>query len=355
MTTLHVFNPEHDIALARNNKYFTAPRAGRKLREDCCFLPVLWAKEGDFILVSNRNQAFENIKECGIEAQGINLTTLNELHSLPEGIRVDPWGWDSSLCFELEKNGLKSGSIPDEGELKDIRYFSNRRFASEVLTKLRNELACNGIDSVGEAFSIDNVSTVENNINDNSKVVLKEPWSSSGRGVRFVDCNLNTETRNWAKKIIQQQGCIMLEPYYHKICDFGMEFIADEKGVQFRGLSVFNTSNGFYDGNLILPEEKKVEILSKFISKEEIEAVYKSIERLLTDLLGNKFSGLLGVDMMIVEKADRKYLHPMVEINMRRTMGHVAIDAYNKFHKEAIMRIRNDGKNYKLSLESLPS
>ena len=31
---IHVFNPEHDIALAANQKRFTAPHAGRQMRAD---------------------------------------------------------------------------------------------------------------------------------------------------------------------------------------------------------------------------------------------------------------------------------------------------------------------------------
>jgi len=51
--TLHVFNPEHDIALAYNNKHFTAPHAGRQLRHDLDYLPALWAAEGDLVWVEN--------------------------------------------------------------------------------------------------------------------------------------------------------------------------------------------------------------------------------------------------------------------------------------------------------------
>ena len=42
---LHVFNPEHDLALAANLSNFTAPHAGRKLRADLGCLPALWADE----------------------------------------------------------------------------------------------------------------------------------------------------------------------------------------------------------------------------------------------------------------------------------------------------------------------
>ena len=51
--TIHLFNPEHDIALASNLANFTAPHAGRQLRADLGFLPALWAEEGDTILVGN--------------------------------------------------------------------------------------------------------------------------------------------------------------------------------------------------------------------------------------------------------------------------------------------------------------
>jgi len=54
---LNVFNNEHDIALAYDSKYFTAPHAGRQLRNDLDYLPVLWAAEGDYVLVENVSSA----------------------------------------------------------------------------------------------------------------------------------------------------------------------------------------------------------------------------------------------------------------------------------------------------------
>ena len=50
---LHIFNPEHDIALASNLANFTAPHAGRQLRANLGFLPALWAADGDAVLVDD--------------------------------------------------------------------------------------------------------------------------------------------------------------------------------------------------------------------------------------------------------------------------------------------------------------
>ena len=55
--TLHIFNPEHDIALASGLSNFTAPHAGRQLRHDLGFLPAVWAQEGDVVLVDDVEQA----------------------------------------------------------------------------------------------------------------------------------------------------------------------------------------------------------------------------------------------------------------------------------------------------------
>lgn len=50
----------------------------------------------------------------------------------------------------------------------------------------------------------------------------------------------------------------MIEPYYNKVKDFGMEFFADETGqVHYLGLSLFHTANGAYTGNILASEEVK--------------------------------------------------------------------------------------------------
>ena len=61
--TLHVFNPEHDIALASNLSNFTAPRAGRQLRHDLSFLPLFWAAEDDVVLVDDAEYAKRQFQE----------------------------------------------------------------------------------------------------------------------------------------------------------------------------------------------------------------------------------------------------------------------------------------------------
>ena len=53
--TLHIFNPEHDLALASNLKNFTSPHAGRQLRHDLAWIPALWAEKGEKVRENVKN------------------------------------------------------------------------------------------------------------------------------------------------------------------------------------------------------------------------------------------------------------------------------------------------------------
>ena len=94
--------------------------------------------------------------------------------------------------------------------------------------------------------------------------------------------------------------------------------------IEYLGLSVFQSSNGSYVGNILASEEEKVEIISKYIPFHRVQSAIDELCAILTDEMVGKYTGPLGVDMMIVDENGIK-LHPCVELNLRRTMGHVAL------------------------------
>lgn len=59
-------------------------------------------------------------------------------------------------------------------------------------------------------------------------------------------------------------------------------------------------------------------------------------------------SGPFGVDMMVVARpeADGFLLHPCVEINLRRTMGHVALT----IPRRGVMQVAYTDNHYKLRI-----
>ena len=210
MATLYIFNPEHDIALASNLSNFTAPHAGRKLRADLGFLPAFWAGKDDYVLVENVEQA---VKAYGrLRARtGSGPRHFIDKNQLAHIIinKVEPWGWDLALRSFLLRYGVKS--VPSDEAIAVIRDLSHRKQAVSLLRELQRP------GTTGYSTCVNSMDDVCQMLRDNGRIVVKAPWSSSGRGVRFIDGELNDSQQRWIQNIIEKQGDVILEPYYHKV------------------------------------------------------------------------------------------------------------------------------------------
>ncbi len=327
--TLHIFNPEHDIALASNLANFTAPHAGRELRADLGYLPVLWAEEGDMVLVDNVDyamKAYRNLRRRIRYQQGaIPLPKLN-IHfaagndaSIRQATAVNPWGWDKTLTASLKRKGIDELLMPDDDRLDMIRRLSHRRTSAQLLPMLQQK------GTVGESYECTRPDEVEALLARYGQVVMKAPWSSSGRGLRFLSSERTPfkMQAGWFRNVVAVQGSVMVEPFYNKVKDFGMEFYVEEPGkIRYLGLSLFHTANGAYVGNILATEKTKYEYISRYIPVCLIDAIKQDI----MSFKGlESYTGPFGVDMMVVAGEKGFLLHPCVEINLRRTMGHAAL------------------------------
>ena len=333
MSKLHIFNPEHDIALAANLSNFTAPHAGRQLRNDLGFLPALWAEDGDVVMVENKEYAErqwlrlrQRLRVLGLSSNLYDVHPQFEVRKPSTAVNqtscVNPWGWDKAVRREMERLGYPAENLPSEADMDVIRMLSHRRTSAQLLPRIQ----LNG--TIGESFECSGLEDINKLQNVYNEIILKAPWSSSGRGLRFVKAPLSNDIDSqhlmgWLRNILQTQGSVMVEPIYNKVKDFGMEFcIAPDGQAQYLGLSLFHTVNGAYVGNILATESKKREIISKYISLDLLDAIQ---QRIISKIKLDGYSGPFGIDMMIVASDNGYLLHPCVEINLRRTMGHVAL------------------------------
>ena len=353
--TLHIFNPEHDIALASHLANFTAPHAGRQLRADLGFLPALWAKDGDVVWVEHEEsaqKAYDRLSKrvvCALQTpclQGGNIMfASSKCHTFNIPItRIEPWGWDLALRAALRRKGIADSLLPSDEYLELVRQLSHRRTAAQLLPKLRQE------GTVGESFECSEAREVEELLQRYGQVVMKAPWSSSGRGLRFLSSDRTpfASQAGWFRNVVASQGSVMVEPFYHKVKDFGMEFEATDDGIRYLGLSLFDTANGAYTGNVLATEQTKREMMGRYVPLSLLDDVRDAVISML-DL--RAYRGPFGIDMMVVnapsstsqasgsesqglgstsqgsgsESQASGLLHPCVEINLRRTMGHVAL------------------------------
>lgn len=350
--TIHIFNPDHDLALAAGISNFTAPHAGRQLRADLGYLPALWADDGDAILVDDVDAAVNGYRKLKLNHRPqVQFVAYQQLKALchASAVEFDVWGWNISLRDRLLRAGVPLSLLPADDQLDAIRRLSNRGLAVELLSALQHHDGVTGRSCVCHTYD-----DVMHFLQQHRDIVLKAPWSSSGRGVRYItSATLDDNAVKWSHNTLQKQHTIIAETRCRKVHDFAMEFLAAADGtVTACGLSLFSTERGAYTGNRLENESDKEAWLSQYIAPELFRSVVTEIEHFLSQRIQGRYVGPLGVDMMVVagDNATAPFLlNPCIEINLRRTMGHVALALSNRAHSGA-MHIEFNGKAYKLTL-----
>jgi len=136
------------------------------------------------------------------------------------------------------------------------------------------------------------------------------------------------------------------------------EFFLDGGGeARYRGLSLFMTVHGQYRGNIIARPEWQRGYVERFLPFGCYErAVGRLLEILPTAY--KSYRGPIGVDMMISSdvlagrQAGRTRLHPCVEVNLRQTMGHLALSFAGKAAEPMLLSIDASGNRYELGIKN---
>lgn len=321
---LHYFNPDNDMALASGAPGYTPPASIRRMMQATALLPARWASPGDGILtpdgvwvVETPAPRAEQWSEQVNPGKG-HFIPLSD--ALPHVTEVRPWGWSPAARHRLRSWGVPDDLLPTDAQISRMRWLSSRERAVELLPQLVSLHP--GLQ--GESSFCTTDADVLVSLTRWPSSILKAPWSGSGKGIRYSKGGREDTLSGWYQRIIKAQGGVVVEPLYDKLHDVAMEFYSDGQGrVTYQGLSVFTThANGAYAGNSLWPEEQKMQWLTQFVPPQLVTLVRQSLESHLGTLIADAYRGPLGVDMMVLSDGT---LHPCVEINLRMTMGYVAL------------------------------
>ncbi|MDR1331282.1 MAG: hypothetical protein LBK07_04185 [Tannerella sp.] len=324
---IHYFNPGHEAAIHSGSAHYTPTATVRKMMTDLALLPLWYSDAGDYVWVDNIVDAFGFIStiphEIRPQACPISLAEMPELYANIISLEAAPWGISpqSIHFFETLRSHLPLLSIPQW---------------NETLVCLTSR--CTAIDCLLELSSLTNVMPPQifTNLNDIQKFmetcplpcIIKTPFSCSGKGLRWIYSRKWDEpTRRWISGALKKQQSVSIETALDKVCDFAMEFEADGDGhVIFKGLSVFNTSaDGAYNGNVLAGKILLEKYLTDFVSAGDLDKVREVVRTVLEKRIGTTYKGLLGVDMLIYRQNASFHIHPFIELNLRRTMGHISL------------------------------
>jgi len=308
MKKLYIFNPENDMALASGSPYYMAPASIKKMASDLAMLPVWYADEGSAVLLADDRQVEWLRKECALPLPMEGWVEIPE-----EKVEVMPWGWNPALLHRL------GDDIRARVDVDAIRRLSSRRMAVDLLPKLRMD------GTEGESCWLTSVDEVCAFAMKHDKVLLKAPWSGSGKGIQPLCGQLEDNLKGWTRRIIASQGGVVGEPFYQKVKDFAMEFKVSGSGVKFVGYSLFEAdARGIYKENVLASDESIGRELSEYVPGALLNVIKERLQTELQWLLKNDYQGYLGVDMMVIRTADGYAVHPCVEVNLRTNMGVVS-------------------------------
>ena len=335
MKIRYIFNPEHDLCLANGSPHYLPPASALKFRADCHRQVEQWLE--------------------GIMGEA------------PYGNAdiIVPWGWNSVLVKQLRQEGVPEHLLPNEEYLNLIREYSRREHAvkcAEYLNRCNIQQnapltaaaessgACNSAmaksgcgqcypsvaeSSSGQCYPLPivakSIRDVEAALERWGRIVLKSPLSGSGKGIRWVSEALSHSDIGWCLHSLEHYGSIIAEERQNVIQDFAMLFSCNlpfKSGIEFFGYSLFYTSNGAYKGSVVENDSFIEEHLcSQGANLAELHRIRAQLQEHLTKELADWYKGFLGVDMFLFSPADKEHrralLNPVVEINLRLTMGHL--------------------------------
>ncbi|OAV69242.1 hypothetical protein Barb6XT_00583 [Bacteroidales bacterium Barb6XT] len=330
---LHLFNPGYEAGVLAGATGYTPAANIQRMRRELAWLPVWYGNPEDCVLIEEDEETdirrFLPDLSAGFPplATPINRKLLTE-HRFPE-LTAAPWGLSPQSLRLFDKLKRQTNADIHIPLWKDAyARLTHRQTAAECLAILNSRL------SAFNAQATDLSEAKRCIAASRPPFVLKTPYSSSGRGLLWIHGNRLTEKETaWVRGAIEKQGSVCLERGLEKIKDFAMEFFIDEQGnAVFQGFSLFETAGkGAYSGNRLERQESLRRELTDLAS-DGLQDVQTAVGNVLQKVYGGIYTGYIGIDMMIYREDNGNVaVHPCVEINMRYTMGMVAVRLFERF------------------------
>ena len=335
---IHWWNLSHDVQLAVGHGVYNANAAVKSLEKDLQPLALWCAEDGDAIVIDAERLALCRDWQMECWKPTVQWRTAEKF---PHA-EISPWGWNRDLVrrvmFYSGNKAAMRAILPSASRLDAVRSLSSRQFSVKVLSAIRSHMK--GCSLVGDSCFCQDMNELTSVRNQwGNMIVMKAPWSSSGRGLRMVRGEWTDELSRWAEMLMERQGGVEVEPYYAKMSDWALEFVVDSSGkVTCTGLSRFHTSvRGEYRGSRVAGQHMLRSEWGQFLSEKLLDEVTETLCNVLSDELSGHYVGPVGVDMIICDDKLRKtcMLHPCIEVNLRKTMGQLAV---------CLSRVVADGK-----------
>jgi len=340
---IYFFNPTCEPAIANGSIFYTAPARLRKLEEDLSYLPAWLASEKDQVLVLGEIDCsyLSKMKDWGFQLP--EMVQLKQVLSDPSWLQQPkgsmlPWGW-SPATYKLFGQVIV-GCEEDFRRSAVANWQEGHKLLYSRLTGiavLKEAMKTNEIQWMPEFFDLPvvchSITQIQTEVSRHQSVVVKSPWSSSGRGLLlFPNPDSQAKNEEVLSGMIKQQGFVSVEPWLNKIIDLSYQFYSKDGIIVYKGRTFFETDpKGRYLRNYLADFPETTAAVSGFLREHDSEVIAVIQSSLSRSEYARTYQGWIGVDSLVYrdDSGDLK-IQPIVEINGRFTMGAIALKLREK-------------------------
>lgn len=269
------------------------------------FLPLLYADESDEVLVTHLPpEEFQN-------RLPLHLTSSSSFSKH----ELETWGWSENGKMWADKR-----SVTYEPPL----FQTVRTIASKAYCFIHSP-------NLPDAHLFHTIEEVETWVTKGTyPKVLKTCYGLSGMG-RFL-MNSPEDFLRFRQRIVKafNEGHPLIgEPWVKRLLDFSTQWVISKTGsITYLGATLMeNKSRGQYEKTIVGEEKSLFGPYAPFLD-QHLEKVKDPLSRIASE----GYFGHLGIDAMVYHHPTKKdkLLHPIVEFNLRKTMGFLALKLFEK-------------------------
>jgi hypothetical protein len=284
------------------------------------FLPFLYAEDGDLLLVSDPpSPDYLSIRER-FQLPQLEIVLLDEASTLIDCCALEVWGHSFRLAQWASERGISCLMPPWDAvrkvNSKVFSFLHSPQLPHAALLHTREEVESWLKHSAGR------------------KRVIKSAFGLSGRGHFFLPSTQVSFEKNMEAFLLNawKCGCPAIgEPWVDRMIDFSTQWvIAQDQTFSYIGATLCkNDERGQYRASCVGDETTLFQHRLPFFETHQ-----KAASDILSLIASTGYFGHVGIDAMVfIDPATQsEALHPIVEINARKTMGWVALTYRNKHY-----------------------
>lgn len=328
------FNPDAEsrVMAAVSGMRYDPNKHAVALEEDLEILTFAWCRKDDLALLRRRptREHLAHLKAAGFELPEIvEAASLERLKDRKLG-GIRPWAWspDASALLRPLADSVSPAMPGQWRESLPALWFSKElgvRFEEQLGWEEERGVVARDEESALAALRV--------HLDAGHASLVKAAHSCAGRGhLRVEPDHAETATRAWLRQAVAKHGCVVVERWLERVVDFSSLYEIEPSGeVRHIGMTLMeNDSAGRFLGTRVahkwgsmLPPEAAAFALGE---AGVMEWYGERIPAALPGLLPG-YTGPVGIDSMIHRRADGSLaLKPVVEVNVRMTMGRIALE-----------------------------